>query len=127
MDSVKEKVLAEFQCLKSGNCCRCPGVVHVTPENIESMAAIKKMTVFDFVNEYVIRQNGWSVVASSTFRPECFLNEKNQCDVYEARPLQCKTYPRWPELWESKERLLQETKLCPGLKKALGKAYPFGI
>lgn len=127
MNEIKEKVLKEFQCQQSGNCCRCPGIVHVTQKDIESMATIKNIPVFDFMNNYVIRQNGWSVVASTTFRTSCFLNEKNQCDVYQARPEQCRTYPHWPELWESEERVVKETALCPGLKKALNKAYPDGF
>ena len=31
-----------------------------------------------------------------------FLDEKGQCGIYEARPLQCSTYPWWPALLVNK-------------------------
>lgn len=31
-----------------------------------------------------------------------FLNSANQCSIYEARPLQCRTYPYWPRVIKSR-------------------------
>jgi uncharacterized protein len=124
MLTIKSKMLSAFKCQQSGNCCRCPGIVYVTQSEVESMAAIKNLSVIKFKEIYVKRQNGWEVVASTTFRKDCFLNKKNQCDVYGARPKQCRTYPNWPEIWESKEAIIKETKLCPGFKKAFETIFP---
>jgi Fe-S-cluster containining protein len=62
---------------------------------------------------------GWEVIASPDFRPRCFLTEENTCSVYELRPLACRTYPQWPQIWESEESLREETEKCPGLRRAL--------
>ena len=32
-----------------------------------------------------------------------FLSKEGQCGIYEARPIQCSTYPWWPSLLESEE------------------------
>jgi len=127
MDEMKRNILSEFECQKSGNCCRCPGLVHVSIPEMEKMAEEKKCSLDEFISTYTQRHNGRYVVATPTFRQQCFLNDKNQCSVYNARPEQCKTYPDWPEIWESPSTIQKETELCPGLKKAVNKAYPEGI
>jgi Fe-S-cluster containining protein len=40
---------------------------------------------------------------------------KDGCSVYEARPLQCRTYPFWPSLLES--RRAWDAMGCPGMGK----------
>ena len=42
----------------------------------------------------------------------------NGCIIYEARPLQCRTFPFWPFLVESKELWKNEKYRCGGIDKA---------
>ena len=44
------------------------------------------------------------------------------CGIYEARPLQCRTWPFWPENLESKADWEAETRKCPGMNT--GTHYP---
>lgn len=37
-----------------------------------------------------------------------FLGEDNRCTIYEARPLQCRTYPYWPRMMMSRDEWLAE-------------------
>jgi uncharacterized protein len=115
----KSQILSHFKCQKSGNCCKCPGYVYVDDADISKMADIKGQSVESFTAAYVSRESGWKVVARPGFRPDCFLDEQNGCTVYEARPKACKTYPDWPEIWDSEESLLKELSICPGLKMAV--------
>ena len=115
----KEKILNTFTCQQSGNCCRCPGYVYVTQHDITNMAHIKECTSSEFKTRYTQQKKGWSLIASPTFRTHCFLNKKNQCTVYNARPSACKTYPNWPHIWKNDTTLLNEAKKCPGLRKTL--------
>ncbi len=117
----KEIILSQFKCQNSGNCCRCAGYVYVTKKEIDQMAEIKQEHPALFIQNYVRRENGWDVIAGPSFRPQCFLNTSNQCDVYEARPQACRSYPDWPEIWESNASILKESESCPGLKKAIEK------
>ena len=114
----KEKILSHFKCQKSGNCCRTSGVVYATQPEINTMAKSLNIDITTFLNRYVQKKNGWLTISNQRFRPNCFLTEKNTCKLYKDRPKQCKTYPNWPEIWESKNNFLKETLLCPGLKKA---------
>lgn len=116
--SFKEKVLSRFKCQNSGNCCRIPGLVYVNQKEIQTLAAKMEMDAATFRAHYVRRVNGWEVIASEGHRPLCFLDGCNKCSVYSARPLQCRTYPDWPEIWHSEESLAREVQMCPGLKQA---------
>ncbi len=68
------------------------------------------------MSEYVVKDWGWLMISTERHRPGCFLDEENKCQIYDARPYACKTYPDWPEIWGSIESLSKETKICPGLK-----------
>jgi uncharacterized protein len=121
INSFKEKILSEFECQKSGHCCKRPGYVLVTQKEIKKMADYVDSTVVDFEFQNVVIDNGWKAVATPQFRQDCFLNEKGQCNIYPVRPIACKTYPDWPELWTSWETLFEEAQECKGLKKTLEK------
>ncbi len=118
LSEIKEKVLSAFQCQKTGNCCRFEGYVYADENEITRMAEFLKLDVKEFMKRFVRKDNGWHLIASPTFRKSCFLNKENGCKIYPVRPEKCKTYPNWPELWETPEAILQELALCKGLKKA---------
>jgi Fe-S-cluster containining protein len=40
-----------------------------------------------------------------------FLNSQNQCSIYEARPVQCSTYPYWPNILESEKKWNDEVRI----------------
>ena len=111
MKKHKESILKHFTCQKTGNCCRTAGTVYVTDDNIKQMASQLKLPIFEFKQKFTLRKNGWQIIADTRFRPNCFLNKDNYCDVYESRPHKCKTYPNWPEIWENKTSFLKEIKL----------------
>lgn len=117
----KDEILKEFKCQGSGNCCKTDGYVYVTQSEITDMSKLLTLSIDEFREKYVIKNNGWDVIASITHRPNCFLDKKNRCTVYKARPIDCRTYPDWPEIWETDVALVKETTLCPGLKKAVNK------
>ena len=115
----KESILNLFHCQQSGNCCKASGYVYVTNNDIKEMAATLNISVELFLKQFVINIDGWQVIASPTFRTNCFLNLDRKCEVYENRPTACKTYPNWPSIWESEKSLVEESNQCPGLKQAI--------
>jgi Fe-S-cluster containining protein len=39
------------------------------------------------------------------------------CGVYQSRPLQCRTFPFWPSILESRSAWLETARSCPGIGK----------
>eukprot|EP01047_Picozoa_sp_COSAG01_P015470 COSAG01_NODE_775_length_13698_cov_60.191632_7_plen_130_part_00 len=116
----KEAILKAFRCQQSGNCCRCPGYVYVTPRDMAKMAAIKQQSITQFKQESVLEKNNWHLIATPDFRPKCFLDKTGKrCTVYEARPKACRTFPDWPSIWDSDAHIKETAAMCPGFRKAL--------
>jgi len=44
-----------------------------------------------------------------------FLNDREQCDIYDIRPNQCMTYPFWPELVADPSQWTLEKQRCEGI------------
>jgi Fe-S-cluster containining protein len=104
-----------FTCTKCGACCTgAPGYVWVNSEEVAALAEHRGMSVEDFGRRFV-RQVGdrYSLIE----RPggDCiFWDRQVGCTVYEARPIQCRTWPFWPENLDSPESWDQVTGVCPG-------------
>jgi Fe-S-cluster containining protein len=45
----------------------------------------------------------------------CIFLQDNRCTVYDARPLQCQTFPFWAENLKSPYRWKQVKSECPGI------------
>jgi len=81
------------------------------------MAAYLGLSQEAFRTEYVTRQKGdWFTLRSKKKKadgtePCGLLDEDGRCTVYEARPTQCRTYPFWDELIESRESWEKESVL----------------
>lgn len=86
------------------------------------MAHTLGITAAEFRERYVIQYRGWDMIATPTYRTRCFLDENNRCQVYDARPAACRSYPDWPDIWTSEETLAEECKSCPGLRQAVATA-----
>jgi len=112
-----------FECTFCGNCCQLPGgSVAVSEEEIENMANSLNMEVSDFIPNYCT-----SGTAKRTLKEQengaCIFLEDKRCTIYEQRPLQCRTFPFWPENVKSDYRWKQLPAICPGIDK--GKKYSF--
>lgn len=102
-----------FACTACGRCCQTEGDVYLSPEEIQKASQLLRMTPYDFVKEYSseilgkseefdeattwirLREEGQSCV---------FLGDDGKlCTIYEARPVQCRTYPFWPNILRSKQ------------------------
>ena len=57
----------------------------------------------------------------SSRKGQTIVQAKRVCGIYEVRPLQCRTWPFWPENLENKQAWNVETRKCPGMNT--GKHY----
>ena len=86
----------------------------VTIEEIDRLAAFRNQTRDEFSRQFVRRvQSRLSLIE----RPggDCiFWDREVGCTVYEARPVQCRTWPFWPENVETEDDWDHVRSVCPG-------------
>jgi Fe-S-cluster containining protein len=104
-----------FSCTRCGACCTgAPGYVWVSIEEIEEIARFRRETVDEFSARHV-RQIGDHFSLIERPGGDCiFWDREAGCTVYPARPVQCRTWPFWPENVETPEDWEQITRICPG-------------
>ncbi|MGE4583347.1 MAG: YkgJ family cysteine cluster protein [Sphaerochaeta sp.] len=110
----------QFACKEGCNyCCSCePGFVFLSREDLERLVRFTALAEEKFINTYCrkVPMGGFSMLSlleRDNF--DCIFLTKQGCSVYEARPRQCRTYPFWRNVMESKESWEQEKQACPGI------------
>jgi len=120
-----------FTCTQCGNCCTGgPGYVWISKEEIVRLAEFLQTTPESVVEKYCRKVDGrFSLKERRTSEGlyDCvFLKEqpfstggiastKKACSVYSVRPLQCRTWPFWPEILSTREGWKRAGKRCHGI------------
>jgi Fe-S-cluster containining protein len=113
-----------FTCTGCGDCCTgAPGYVWVTADEIAALAAEVGMAVGEFEKRYVRRIGVRKSLKERKKTYDCvFLDaETRKCQVYAARPRQCRTWPFWDSNIRTPEAWAQTCDVCPG--SGTGKLY----
>ncbi|HAK45029.1 MAG TPA: zinc/iron-chelating domain-containing protein [Spirochaeta sp.] len=111
----------QFECQRCSACCRHdPGYVFLTKKDLETLAAEKSMSEDTFLNKYcrIIDLGGFkriSLVEKSNY--DCIFWSEDGCEVYKARPVQCRTYPFWISYLEEETEWKELASSCPGVGK----------
>lgn len=129
----------QFTCTQCGNCCTGgPGFVWLTTDEIVKLAAYLKMTPEETVEQYCRKIDGkfsLTEVRNAAGNYDCvFLKDvpaarsgkggdnaegvqltKRGCSVYPVRPLQCRTWPFWPENLSNKRTWTAASRKCHGM------------
>jgi uncharacterized protein len=104
-----------FDCTACGKCCKTVGSVYLSPDDVAEAARVLEVTVLHFISNYASHTISSTDDSASTDTqqwirleertdahgsPACvFLDlDTNFCQIYQARPMQCRTYPFWPHL-----------------------------
>ncbi|WP_020467281.1 YkgJ family cysteine cluster protein [Singulisphaera acidiphila] len=104
-----------FECTRCGACCTgAPGYVWVIAEEIARLAAYRGETVDQFSKQYVRRVGQRYSLIEKPGGDCIFWDKASGCTVYSARPVQCQTWPFWPENLESPEDWEGVKSVCPG-------------
>ncbi len=119
-----------FSCTRCGNCCTGPpGYVWFSDEEAVSIADYLETDVGTFRRRHAKKINGhWSLKETlQSGKYDCvFLTRDDQgragCSIYPVRPLQCRTWPFWPENLAGPSAWRRTAQTCPGLDQ--GRLYP---
>ncbi|MBS4168709.1 YkgJ family cysteine cluster protein [Parachlamydia sp. AcF125] len=107
----------KFKCTECGQCCTgAPGFVWVTIEEMERMAQLLKITLAQFKRTFVRqRDNRYALIEKKRENNACIFLKDKRCQVYTARPSQCRTFPWWKENLHTKESWALTAKQCEGI------------
>mmetsp|Transcript_1137 Transcript_1137/g.1461 ORF Transcript_1137/g.1461 Transcript_1137/m.1461 type:complete len:386 (-) Transcript_1137:22-1179(-) len=98
-----------FECTECGKCCKVKGDVILNENEAVSVSQSLGIDIETFRDVYTTEtsaENWVRLKSSEDGEKGCVFLDKSDgktCLIYEHRPTQCRTYPWWPRLLESKE------------------------
>ncbi len=104
-----------FTCTQCGACCTgAPGFVWVDDDEISQLATFRGESVEEFGKRF-LRRVGNRISLIERPNGDCiFWDWQKGCTVYDARPVQCRTWPFWPDNIATPEDWDQIVAICPG-------------
>jgi len=104
-----EKRLPMFECGRCAECCKRPGHVQISEDDLYRISGSLNMEVREFSEKYCDIFNRHSLMLKKKPDDSCVFLNRGGCDIHHVKPLQCKGFPvRW--------RTLNSFKYCQGLK-----------
>ncbi|MBM76900.1 MAG: zinc/iron-chelating domain-containing protein [Crocinitomicaceae bacterium] len=115
-----DEVFEEISCLSCANCCKTLGP-RIINTDIKRISRYIGTTAKKFQNDYlkVDEDNDWVFKQMPCY----FLEENNECKIYDVRPSACRTYPH-TDTWQQKKQLslhLKNLPFCPAVEKIFEK------
>lgn len=103
-----------------GRCCTGEsGYIYVTKIEVQNLAQLLNLEIDDFVRKYLFKKGYKYSIKERIVEEnhECIFYDKNikGCGIYEARPIQCKTFPFWDYFKTRVDELKAE---CPGIAES---------
>ena len=105
-----------FGCTHCGGCCTGdPGAVWVSVPEIARLANHLGVSRTEFERRY-LRLRGIRQALHERFNGDCIFYDRDSCGcrVYPARPVQCRTWPFWEPLVQSRRAWQAVADVCPG-------------
>lgn len=96
-----------FKCTGCGKCCTgSPGYVYLSRFDLDRLASHFDLSPEDFAKKYTRLVEGQYALLDRPGSYDCIFLSDKKCNVYESRPIQCRTFPWWihnlrnPQDWE---------------------------
>jgi Fe-S-cluster containining protein len=96
------------------NCCNVRGYVYLTEKDLQNAAAYVGMTAAEFEAKYIYRTRHVLRLRKPP-RSQCHFLVESGCSIHAVKPTQCRTFPFWPDLVESRRSWQSAAKFCPGI------------
>lgn len=97
------------------NCCTQPGEVYLTLEDAGRVAAFLNMTEPEFRTRYCELDADGDLRLTTPAEKACHFLAGEGCTIHEAKPLQCRTFPFWPENVKTPAAWKKVSRHCPGI------------
>lgn len=115
-----EETPLRFHCTGCGQCCSGGPdyYVFLTAREAEGIRRYLNLTARWFKRRYLRRApQGELAINNQGGGPCVFLDQDRRCGIYAVRPLQCRTYPFWPEIAGSRAGWRREARRCEGIDR----------
>ena len=90
----------------------------ITESDLQAAAAYQALAPAEFESRYVIRyRHVLRLRRPPRGQEQCVFLTAEGCSIHPVKPTQCRTYPFWPTLVESREVWRMEADFCPGIGK----------
>lgn len=108
-----------FECTGCGVCCTGDASRYVAagPQEQETIRAFLNVSRAWFRRRYLTRVDDTTEGLRLAHGRCVFLNEAGRCRIYPVRPVQCRTYPWWPEVLASSASWRAEARRCEGINR----------
>ena len=105
-----------FKCTECGKCCTgSPGYVWITEQEVINMAGFLKLSIDEFTRIYV-RQIGDRLSLNENPKTyDCVFLKDKKCQIYPVRPIQCQTFPWWPQNLKTEQDWQDASHYCEGI------------
>lgn len=108
-----------FECQGSGNCCVSRGGyghVFLTKDDRKAIAKNLNLRASVFTKMFCEKESEiWKL--KDGLQGECVFLRERKCSIYKARPIQCRTWPFWPEVLNARTWNKEVASFCPGVGK----------
>jgi Fe-S-cluster containining protein len=112
-----------FSCRRCSSCCRHEsGFVFLSEKDLRLLSAACKMEYTDFVKvrcRWVPSGSGQERLSLREKADYDCVFWKEGCTVYDARPLQCRSFPFWHSVLSSREAWGITGTTCPGINSGV--------
>src|SRR2546422_9886189 len=95
-------------------CCEQNGFVYLTEADLSRAAQFLGMSAADFERRYVYRTRNQMRLRVPR-AAHCYFLREGGCSIHPAKPAQCRLFPFWPELVESRRAWRKTARYCPGI------------
>lgn len=108
-----------FACTRCSRCCRhTPGYVFLSSRDLDALGSALSLPRGEIIARYC-REVAFGIAQRISLKEkpnlDCVFWDEGGCSVYEARPLQCRSFPFWNSALSSRAEWEQTTAQCPGI------------
>jgi uncharacterized protein len=96
------------------NCCEQQGFVYLTEADLTRIAEYVGMQADEFERRYVYRTRHLLRLRVPR-QQQCHFLRDGGCSIHAVKPVQCRVFPFWPELVDSKREWKKAAAYCPGM------------
>jgi len=116
MPRINIETPVHFKCQEDcSNCCTSAGgTVIISDKDIQRISKYLKISIQEFIKKYT-HEEGTSICLVDKNNTDCIFLADHKCTIYPVRPIQCKTFPFWPQNLKSEKRWNIIMDECPGI------------